>query len=154
MIARVDNIDGELIGIHRTFLRPDGSGKANVEPQKAMLGCAVGGSVRLASAAETLMVAEGIETALAAMQAMQTPAWAALSTSGLTALVLPPVVRIVIILADHDRNGAGERSARTAAQRWLREGRRVRVALPQECGTDFADLLAGRGHAETRDAPA
>ena len=57
MIARVDNIDGELIGIHRTFLRPDGSGKANIEPQMAMLvGCAAGGAVRLAPAADALMM--------------------------------------------------------------------------------------------------
>jgi hypothetical protein len=55
MIARVDNIDG-LIGIHRTFLRPDGSGKANIEPQRAMLGCAAGGAVRLAPAADALMM--------------------------------------------------------------------------------------------------
>ena len=46
MIARVDNIDGGLIAIPRTFLRPDGSGKANVEPQKgnARLRCWWGGA--------------------------------------------------------------------------------------------------------------
>jgi hypothetical protein len=53
-------------------------------------------------------------------------------------------VRQVIILADHDANGAGERAARAAAIRWVGEGRRVRIAMPPEPGTDFADLLAGR----------
>jgi putative DNA primase/helicase len=157
MVARVVNIDGELIGLHRTFVRPDGSGKADIEPQKAMLGRAAGGAVRLAPTAKTLMVAEGIETALAAMQATAQPAWAALSTSGMAALLLPAEVRSVIILADYDCSGAGERAARTAAQRWLAEGRRIRIAMPPGPGTDFADVLAGRAHPrieEARDAAA
>jgi hypothetical protein len=51
----------------------------------------------------------------------------------------------------------GERAARTAAQRWLAEGRRVRLAMPPEPGTDMADVLAGRGYAriaELRDVAA
>jgi phage/plasmid primase-like uncharacterized protein len=103
-----------------------------------------------------LLIGEGIETCLAVMQATALPAWAALSTSGLVALVLPPVVRTVMIIADNDANGAGERAAWTAAQRWLAEGRRVRIALPPEPGTDFNDVLLGRDHAriEVRDVAA
>src|SRR5207248_10899338 len=77
MVAKVVNIDGDLIGIHRTFLQPDGSGKADIEPQKASLGPISGGAVRLAPAAETLLVGEGIETCIAALQATPMPAWAA-----------------------------------------------------------------------------
>jgi putative DNA primase/helicase len=93
--------------------------------------------------AEMLLIGEGIETAMAAMTAMAMPAWAALSTSGMVALALPRIVREVIILADHDHNGAGQRAAHAAAQRWVQEGRRVRIALPPEPGTDFADVLLG-----------
>jgi len=144
MVARVDSLDGELIGVHRTWIErgPDGMWWRR---DRAMLGCAAGGAVRLAPAAETLLIAEGIETCLAPMQATGQPTWAALSTSGMIALELPPIVREVVILADHDRSGAGERAAHTAAQRWLREGRRVRIAMPPQPGWDFADmLLAGR----------
>jgi putative DNA primase/helicase len=81
------------------------------------------------------------------MTATANAAWAALSTSGMVALALPAIVREVIILADNDRSGAGERAARTAAQRWLAEGRNVRLALPPELGTDFNDVLI----AEARD---
>jgi hypothetical protein len=80
-------------------------------------------------------------------------AWAALSTSGMAALVLPPVVRMVVILTDHDASGAGERAARTAAARWLAEGRRVRIAMPLDPGTDFADVLIGQTP-EVRDIAA
>ena len=46
------------------------------------------------------MIAEGIETALSAMQATAQTAWAALSTSGLRTLELPADVRDVVVLAD------------------------------------------------------
>ncbi len=106
-----------------------------------MLGPCRGGAVRLAPAAELLMVGEGIETCLAAMQATRQPAWAALSTSGLRSLDLPPEVREVVVLADGDQ--AGEAAARDAALRWKRQGRRTRIARPPQ-GLDFNDLLLGR----------
>jgi putative DNA primase/helicase len=151
MIARIDNIDGELIGIARTWLARDAAGIWH-RHDRAMLGRATRGAVRLAPAAETLMIGEGIETCLSAVQATGMPAWAALSTSGIVALILPPIVRTVIILADHDRNGAGERGARTAAARWLVEGRRVRIAMPAQPGSDINDVLLAS--AETRDVGA
>lgn len=119
-----------------------------------MLGRAAGGAVRLAPAAETLMLGEGLETALAAMTATTLPAWAALSTSGLMTLALPAIVQRVVILADNDANGAGERAACTAAARWLAEGRRVHFAMPPAGGTDFNDMLIDRGRAEAGDVAA
>jgi putative DNA primase/helicase len=153
MIARIDSIDGELIGIARTWLDHNSAGQWH-RRDRAMLGRATGGAVRFASAAETLLIGEGIETCLAAMQATAMPAWAALSTSGVVALVLPPIVGHVIILADNDKNGAGERAARTAAARWLAEGRLVRISMPPEPGSDFNDVLLGRTDAEMCDAAA
>jgi putative DNA primase/helicase len=141
MVGAVRDVDGELLGVHRTYLMRD-RGQWH-RRERASLGLIGGRAVQLGHAAEMLMVAEGIETCLAAMQASSMPGWAALSTSGLVALVLPAIVRTVIILADHDCSGAGERAARSAAQRWLGEGRRVRIAMPPKPGTDFADVLFG-----------
>ena len=124
MIARIDNIAGQLIGISRTWLIRDDCGIWR-RRDRAMLGCAAGGAVRLAPADETLMVGEGIETALAAMQATEMPAWAALSTSGMRALLLPREVRHVVILADNDANGAGRRA------RPLRDRLRENARLPR-----------------------
>lgn len=139
MVALVNGADGSPIAVHRTFLARDGGGKAPVDPQKMMLGPCRGGAVRLASPGEVLMVGEGIETCLAAMQATGNPAWAALSTSGLRTLNLPKDVKKVIVLADGD--DAGEAAARDCALRWKHEGRRVCIARPPR-GVDFNDMLS------------
>jgi hypothetical protein len=150
MVALVEHVERGVVGVHRTYLTADYRRR-----DRASLGPIGGGAVRLGSAADTLMVGEGIETCLAAMQATAMPAWAALSTSGLVALKLPPIVQHVVILADNDPSGAGERAACAAAGRWLGEGRQVQIAMPPEHGTDFNNLLLGRGHAgEMRDAAA
>ena len=129
---------GSPIAIHRTFLARNGQGKSRVNPAKMMLGPCRGGVVRLAEPGDVLMVGEGIETCLAAMQATGDPAWAALSTAGMRSLDLPRDVRDVIVLADGD--DPGESAALTCARRWVGEGRRVRIARPPR-GKDFNDLL-------------
>jgi putative DNA primase/helicase len=126
--------------VHRTFLAGDGNGKAPVDTPRMTLGPCRGGAVRLAEATDQLMVGEGIETCLAAMQATGRPAWAALSTGGLRTLAIPAHVKVVVILADADL--PGEEAAQYAALRWAREGRRVRIARPPK-GKDFNDLLCG-----------
>ena len=149
MVAIIEHIERGVVGVHRTWLgREDGAPRWR-RRDRATLGPIGGGAVRLAPAGELLMIGEGIETCLAAMQATGLPAWAALSTSGMVALVLPPLPRdaTVVILADHDANGAGERAAQAAAARWLAEGRRVRIAMPPEPGSDFNDVLMGRAYA-------
>jgi putative DNA primase/helicase len=134
-------IDGRPIGIHRTFLARDASGTP-VEPVKMMLGPCGGGAVQLGRPVEVLMVGEGIETCLSAMQATGHPAWAALSTAGVRGLELPRRVRDVIVLADGDT--PGEAAAQESAWRWKRQGLRVRIARPPS-GMDFNDLLVHRG---------
>ena len=141
MVAQVTRgADNAPLAIHRTFLARDGGGKAPVDPVKMMLGPCRGGAVRLSEPGDMLMVGEGIETCLAAMQATGNPAWAALSTSGLRALYMPDYVRDVIVLADGD--DPGDAAARDCALRWKWMGRRVRIARPPR-GQDFNDMLAG-----------
>jgi hypothetical protein len=142
MVALVTRgTDTAPLAIHRTYLSRDGSEKAPVTPQKMMLGPCRGGAVHLAVPTGKLMVGEGIETCLSAMQATSLPAWAALSTSGLRALLLPSEIREVIVLADGDE--PGEEAALDAARRWKRQGRGVRIARPPT-GMDFNDVLLGR----------
>ena len=140
MVARVTNgVSGHPMGIHRTFLCRDGSRKARVNPAKKMLGPCAGGAVQLAQPTDCLMIGEGIETVLSAMQATGLPGWAALSTSGLRSLDLPDRVRNIIILADHDK--AGLEAANDASVSWMSSGgKQVRIAKPPK-GMDFNDLL-------------
>lgn len=143
MVAEVTSPKGIITGCHRTWLQPDGRGKAPIDHNKMMLGCCAGGAVHLAPAAPRMAIAEGIETAASVLQSTGLPTWAALSTSGLKALVLPslPMAAEVVIAADHDVKGAGLAAAELAARRWIAEGRSVRIAMPPEPGTDFNDLL-------------
>jgi putative DNA primase/helicase len=158
MVALVTNgADGTPAAIHRTFLARDGSGKAPVVPPRMMLGPVGGGAVRLGTAHPDswLVLAEGLETTLTVMEACGLPGWAALSNGGLKSLILPSDAAKVLICADNDANGAGQRAAEEAAERFLREGRHVRLATPAVPGTDFNDVLRlsglGRLNEEARD---
>jgi putative DNA primase/helicase len=144
MVARVDGLDGDLIAVHRTYLERDASGIWS-RRNRASLGLIGGGAVRLAPVRpdDWLVIGEGIETVASVMQCTGLPGWVALSASGIERLLLPPDARMVLIVADHDPNGIGERAAHNAARRWLREGRRVRIALPPHVGEDANDLLMG-----------
>jgi len=154
MLGLVQHAQHGAVAVHRTFLKENGSAKAGVDPDKASLGAVSGGAVRLspAEADQWLVVAEGIETALSVMQACHLPGWAALSAGGISKLVLPDSVSKVLICADNDANGVGQRAANAAAERFLSEGRKVRVALAPAPGVDFNDLLQGIGTARIAEA--
>jgi phage/plasmid primase-like uncharacterized protein len=143
MVAAVQRWPGvEPVGIHRTFLAPDGSGKANVPEPKLSYGPIRGAAIQLAPPGETLLIGEGIETALSGLQETEIPAWAAISASNMPNVLLPglPLAREVIIAADNDPVGIS--SAKRAAASWTLEGRNVRIAIPPE-GSDLNDVLRG-----------
>lgn len=147
MVAAIrDTRTGELRAVHRTFLRPDGSGKAALEPAKASLGPVAGGAVMLDSPRNgvPLVIGEGVETTVSAAILMGGSAWAAVSAGNLAALPLPPLptCQAVVIAADPDV--PGQRAAEAAARRWRAEGRTVRIATPDHPDHDFNDLLRAR----------
>jgi hypothetical protein len=85
MVAAVQNDEGRITGIHRTFLARNGDAKAPLGKQaKKMLGVCWGGATRLAPVDDVLAIGEGIETSLSVLQALRqhgstVPVWAALS---------------------------------------------------------------------------
>ncbi len=142
MLALVMDAAGAPVAVHRTYLRRDGTGKADVTPAKASLGPVWGGAIRLAPLAPELVIGEGIETSASAGRLLALPAWSALSAGNLArGLVLPPDVRTVVIAADPDQ--PGQDAARDAWHRWTAEGRRVRIATPNG-SADFNDTLRSR----------
>lgn len=145
MIAAVTRWpSSDVVAVHRTHLKPDGSGKIDHPQARMMLGDATGGAVQLAPSGRRLALAEGIETALSVQQATVLPVWACLSTSGLQSAQVPDTVREVLICADHD--GPGLKAAHAAAERFHHAGKRARIALPPHTGTDFNDMLKGGSH--------
>jgi putative DNA primase/helicase len=132
---------GEPVAIHRTYLRRDGTGKAGVEPAKASKGPIGGGAIMLHDPQpdRTLIVAEGIETALSAGRMFGGPAWAAIAAGNLPGIALPKMVKTVVIAADPDPTG--QREAEAAARRWQAEGRAVQIATPDDPTGDFNHLL-------------
>jgi len=148
LIAVVRDAAGQQLGLHRTYLKSDGSGKAEVPKPRMMLGPVAGGVVSLLplGASLVLLIAEGLETALSALLAFaEVPVWAALSAGNLERLDPPAQVTRIIILADHDASGTGLKAALRAAARHHAAGRRVWIALPPNPGDDFNDLLRREG---------
>lgn len=133
----------EPVGVHRTFLLADGSGKApvgsNGEPAKMMAGNA--GVIRLSSDDEVtngLGLAEGIETALACMQhGGWRPIWAAASAGAINRFPVLPGIEALTIFADAD--GPGLKAARACGERWATTGKEVRLLAPP--AGDWHDTL-------------
>ncbi len=148
MLGVVRDVMGCVIGVHRTYLAWADKGKADVVPAKMTLGRIGGGSIRLHRPdidLSELAISEGIETGLSVAAATKLPVWAALSAGGIERLALPPlpVARRIIVFADHDSHGRGQRAAEFAAGRFIAQGRCVRIVLPPKVDTDFNDILRG-----------
>jgi putative DNA primase/helicase len=140
MLALVRDITGNPVTIHRTYLAENGSGKAPVEkPRKIVSKHGNGPHVRLTPVATTLGIAEGIETALAASRLFGIPTWSVLSTYGVETFEPPVEVNHLIIFADHDINGAGQKAAYALAAR-LAGTITVEVKIPDKPGTDWNDV--------------
>jgi hypothetical protein len=136
-----------LPAVHRTFIRPDGGGKAAIDPDKMMLGATAGGAVRVSDGPSRLVVAEGIESGLSlACGLLDSPAkvWAALSTSGLRGLRLPAQAGRLTIATDGD--GPGREAGHALADRAHGLGWQVSILDPGT-GHDFNDILRERAAA-------
>lgn len=145
MIALVEG--GAGFAVHRTYLLPDGSGKAGVQPNKVMLGSVQGGAVRLTQGHDALAVGEGIETALSlSCGPLRAPAtiWAALSTSGMKTLSLPLAPSRLTIATDGEQ--AGREAGHALAERATALGWQVSL-LPAPDGRDWNDTLNIKGAA-------
>lgn len=142
MVALVEGCD--RLAVHRTYLREDGLGKAGAAPDKAMLGSVAGGAVRLSEGTGPLAVAEGLETALSLVSGLlKGPAsvWAALSTSGMQILRLPPCGGRLIVATDGET--AGRAAGHALAERAVALGWSVSLS-PAPDGSDWNDVLCGK----------
>lgn len=161
--AVVSDKNGSPATIHRTFLDESGR-KADVESPKKMMSyptdrIAMGGAIRLCEPGEVLGVAEGIETALAAMQGLKIPVWATVSAVMMDKFDPPSCVKYLIVFADKDRGteaqplGHGQTSSRKLVERLRAQGMNALAVLPPhdipagQKSVDWLDVFKMNGSA-------
>ena len=138
LVAAVTDNNGEITGIHRTFLDPARNVKANVDSPRRSLGAILGNGVRFGPIDEFAIIGEGIETVLSLKSAFpHIPMVAALSAAHLAAWKFPAGLRRLIIAADND--SAGRNATRKLAERAEAVG--VEAGTIVSAGKDFNDEL-------------
>lgn len=158
MVAAVKNSAGDITAVHCTFLRHDGSGKADIDPPKLMRGLVKGSAVRLtrgpsdltpeeaaaSGVLEPLIIAEGIETALScAIAVPEARVWAATAFKFFEFAPLDhPCIDRIVIAADNDASARAEDELADAIAGIAARGLSVTV-MRTHVGKDFNDLLRG-----------
>lgn len=123
-------IDAEAVrAVHLTLLKPDGSDKADIEPNKIIVGSVPGTPIVLAPMNDLLSLAitEGIEEGLTVHQAVGLGIWVAGAASRMPALAdaVPSFTDCITIVMDD--NEAGRRGAHGLAARLRSRGLHVRI---------------------------
>jgi hypothetical protein len=149
MIAIVTDLSGAITGAHRTWLAPDGFGKAPVDTPRRAMGGLLGHAVRFGAVDDVFAVGEGIETMLSLRYALPAmPMAAALSASHLAAVRLPPTLRRLYIARDADAAGGAALTALT--ERAEAAGIEALALSPRM--NDFNDDLRAFGLDSLREA--
>lgn len=139
LLARLVSADASEMTVQRIYLNDDGT---KLGPKKNTPGkFPIGGAVRLAPSAETMGIAEGVETALSASLLFDVPVWAALTAGNLARWEPPPTAKNIIVFADADASYAGQYAAYALANRLTVAKLHVDVRIPEELDIDWNDLL-------------
>jgi phage/plasmid primase-like uncharacterized protein len=110
LVAAVTDPAGRVTGVHRTWLDPNGDGKAKVDDPRRALGDLLGNAVRfrfpIREPVSVMAAGEGLETVLSLSDVLPAmPMAAALTANHLAALRLPAGCRRLYIAADADAAG-------------------------------------------------
>ncbi|MGK9450243.1 DUF7146 domain-containing protein [Acidithiobacillus caldus] len=154
MIALITNVHEEILGIHKTFIQPDGSGKADVPGGNAkfLKKCVErlnGGAVRIHAPdpqSGIIGIGEGIETSLAMHTLVRRkggilPVMAALNTTLLADWVPPVSAKSIAILADNDKAGLEAANKLKARLQQYRPDAMTDILVPPQPGADWNDVL-------------
>lgn len=138
LVARISAPDGRLTGVEVTYLQPNGLRATALALSRKTVGLVPPGSaVRLAPVAAEMLVAEGVASALSAIDRFGLPGWALMSANNLAAWTPPPGVRRLLVAAD--RGAVGEAAAARLSARLDAMGLETRVSWP---GAPFDDWNA------------
>lgn len=143
LLAAYRSLDtNEVTGISRILLDES---ERWPKTQRMMLGVVRRAAVKLVPITDTLAVAEGVETALAANIMGYGPAWALGSAGAVANLpVLPGVERLILL---QENNDASRDAVDSCGKRWLRAGRKVMRVKPEQGHDDLNDELISKRNA-------
>jgi hypothetical protein len=110
LIAAVTDRGGAITGVHRTWLDPDGAGKARVDDPRRALGSLLGNAVRfhfpVHGPVPVMVAGEGLESMLSLSHVMAAmPMVSALTANHLAAFRPPAECRRLYVAADADAAG-------------------------------------------------
>jgi hypothetical protein len=121
-----DAATNEAIGVHRTFLNPDGTKR-----ERKMLGRQ--GVIRLSPDEEVTLglgICEGVEDGLAVLLSGWAPIWCATSAGAVERFPVLGGIESLTIWSDSDE--AGMKGARACVERWIGAGLEARILNPRE----------------------
>jgi Toprim domain len=146
LLVAYRNLDtNEVTGISRILLdEPERWPKT----QRRMLGVVRRAAIKLAPITDTLAVAEGFESAVAANMLGYGPAWALGSAGAVKNLPVLHGVERLILVAEHDESGASREATDCCGSRWLRAGRKVSRVWPNQGCSDLNDELISQGSSD------
>ncbi|MGI2227708.1 DUF7146 domain-containing protein [Shewanella frigidimarina] len=142
--------DGSNLTIHRIYLKPDGSGKAEVSNPKKLMSppdYMGGGAFRLGEPMQLMCggkyigVTEGIETALSLFNANGLPCWSLYSDTVLALFEPESDITHVGIWADREPSGAGLLSAQKLMKKLSDKGLKCHIYYPETLNTEKEDWL-------------
>ncbi|WP_375195583.1 toprim domain-containing protein [Sphingobium sp.] len=129
----------QIVAVHRTFFALNAPRIADDLPDsRLMLGRPRQGAVMLAPATDILGLAEGLETAISAMNLLDIPVWATLGSERLHNIALPSGVAQLILLPDNDR--AGRRAVTKALAAYEHPARIIQTIWPPMGMNDWNDV--------------
>lgn len=136
-------------GVHLTYLRPNGFGKAKDEQGNDKITVGPGHHYPLvvghAPGCDTLFISEGIEDALSAHQALNVDAWAAGSANRLPGMAEHVPAHIKTVIIQQDDNKAGRAGAASLAEALAARGIAVRISEGRD-DLDVNSVLQAEGN--------
>ena len=148
ILSMVTDDNYNVIYTHKTFIK-DGK-KADITPQKKLEKITdleeihFGVSIKLFECAETLGIAEGIETAVSCKQVYKINTWSTINNGFMKKFKAPKNVKNLYIFADSDKNCTGQSAAFECARANLlanNDLEYIRVCWASKQGVDFNDIL-------------
>ena len=139
LLARISDADDRLTAVEITYLDPNGGVATGLRLARKTVGqVPPGAAVRLAAAAEDMLVAEGVATTLSACERFGLPGWALMAANNLAVWSPPAIVRRVLIAAD--RGAVGQGAALRLRRRLTGAGLEVRTVWPEPPFGDWNEV--------------